>query len=65
MGMNNHPKSFISLLYNLNIINRNLFTLCFGLTGGYMSLGEIDTTFHRSTNIEYIPLLSSNFSYLV
>ena len=65
MGMNNHPKSFISLLYNLNIINRNLFTLCFGLRGGYMSLGEIDTTFHRSTNIEYIPLLSSNFSYLV
>ena len=30
MGMNNDPKSFVSLLYNLKIINQNLFTLCFG-----------------------------------
>jgi hypothetical protein len=45
MGMNNDPKSFISLLYNLKIINQNLFTLCFGLRGGYMSLGEIDKTY--------------------
>ena len=65
MGMSNNPKSFISLLYNLNIINRNLFTLCFGLRGGYMSLGEIDYTFHKKDNIEYVPLLSSDLYYLV
>ena len=65
MGMNNNPKSFISLLYNLKVVNRNLFTLCFGLRGGYMSLGEIDKTYHKSEDIEYIPLLSSNIYYLV
>ena len=65
MGMNNNPKSFISLLYNLKIINRNIFSLCFGLRGGYMSLGEIDKTYHKSKEIEYIPLLTSNIYYLV
>ena len=48
MGMSNNPKSFISLLYNLKIINRNIFSLCFNLRGVYMSLGEIDKTFHKS-----------------
>ena len=65
MGMNNNPKSFISLLYNLKIVNRNIFSLCFGLRGGYMSLGEIDKTYHKSEDIEYIPLLNSNIYYLV
>ena len=65
MGMNNNPKSFSSLLYNLKIINSNIFTLCFGLRGGYMSLGEVDTTFHKSENIEYVPLLSSTSYYLI
>ena len=65
MGMSNNPKSFISILYNLNVVNRNLFTLCFGLRGGYMSLGEIDKTYHKSEEIDYIPLLSSNIYYLV
>ena len=65
MGMSNNPKSFISLLYNLKVINRNIFTLCFGLRGGYMSLGEVDKTFHRSETIEYVPLLDSEVYYLV
>jgi hypothetical protein len=30
-----------------------------------MSLGEIDTTHHRSEYIEYVPLLASNIYYLV
>ena len=64
MGMSNNPKSFISLLYNLKIINRNIFTLCFGLRGGYMSLGEVDNSFHKG-EIQYAPLVSSNNSYLV
>ena len=65
MGMSNNPKSFISLLYNLKVVNRNIFTLCFGLRGGYMSLGEIDRTFHKSPEIDYIPLINSNIYYLV
>ena len=65
MGMSNNPKSFISILYKLNIINRNIFSLCFGLRGGYMSLGEIDRTYHKSEEIEYIPLLNSNVDYLI
>ena len=64
IGMSNNPKSFISLLHNLKIV-RNIFTLCFGLRGGYMSLGEIDKTFHLSEEIEYVRLLNSDIYYLI
>ena len=65
LGMSNSPKAVPNLLYNLGIINRNLFTMCFGLRGGYMSLGEIDTTFHKSEVINYVPLLDSDIFYFV
>ena len=65
MGMSNNKKSFISLLYNLKVVNRNIFSLCFGLRGGYMSLGEVDRSFHKSDEIEYVPLLTSDVYYLV
>ena len=65
MGVNYNEKSFISLLYNLKIINRNIFSLCFGLRGGYMSLGEIDSSYHKSKTIDYVPLLTSDEFYLV
>ena len=65
MGVNYNEKSFIDLLFNLKIISRNIFTLCFGLRGGYMSLGEIDTTYHKSNNINYVPLLTSDIYYLI
>lgn len=65
MGVNNNEKSFINLLYNLKIINRDMFSLCFSLRGGYMSLGEIDKTFHKSKKIEFVPLLKSNIFYLI
>ena len=60
MGLNNSPKSFISVLYNLKIITENKFSLCFGLIGGYMSLGEIDTTYHKSSYMNYVSLLNSD-----
>ena len=63
--MSNNKKSFISLLYNLKVVNRNIFSLCFGLRGGYMSLGEVDRSFHKSDEIEYVPLLTSDVYYLV
>ena len=65
MGMSKNPKSFINLLYNLKIVNSKVFSLCFGLRGGYMSLGEIDKTFHKSEDIEYVPLLKSDEYYLI
>ena len=65
MGLDNSPKSFISVLYNLKIIPENKFSLCFGLFGGYMSLGEIDTTFHKNDYINYVPLLNSDNAYLI
>jgi len=65
MGLNNEETSFISLLYNLKIINKNIFSLCLGLEGGYMSLGEVDTTYHSSKKIDYIPLLNSSELYLI
>ena len=64
LGMSNSPKAVPNLLYNLGIINRNLFTMCFGLRGGYMSLGEIDTTYHKS-DINYVPLLDSDVYYFI
>ena len=65
LGMSNSPKAVPNLLYNLGIMNRNIFTLCFGLRGGYMSLGEVDTTYHRSDVINYVPLLDSDIYYFV
>ena len=64
LGLNNDKGSFSSLLFNLKIINKNIFSLCLGLEGGYMSLGEIDTTYHSSKKINYIPLLNST-NYLI
>ena len=63
--MSNSEKAVPNLLHKLGIINRNLFTLCFGLRGGYMSLGEVDTTYHKSDIINYVPLLESDIYYFV
>ena len=65
LGMSNSAKAVPNLLYNLGIINKNVFSLCFGLRGGYMSLGEIDTTFHKSEVINYVPLLDSDIFYFI
>ena len=65
IGLNYNEKSFISLLYKLKIINKDVFSLCFGLRGGYMSLGEIDTTYHKDNKINYVPLLTSDEFYLI
>ena len=64
IGLNNDKGSFTSILYNLKIIKKNIFTLCFGLEGGYMSFGEIDTTFHQGKKINYVPLQNST-NYLI
>ena len=63
LGINNSPNSFIGLLYQLKIINHNIFSICFGHRGGYMSLGEIDSMYHINRDIRginYVPLLDNN-----
>ena len=64
LGLNNQKRSFSTLLYNLKIIKKNVFSLCLGLDGGYMSLGNIDYDYHTSKNIKYVPLLNST-NYLI
>ena len=64
MGINNEKRSFVSLLYDLKIINKNIFSLCFGIDGGYMSIGEIMTKYHFSNFITYVPFLNST-NYLI
>ena len=59
LGINNSPKSFIGLLNKLKIINKNIFSICFGYRGGYMSLGEIDHMYHIDKDIKYMPLIDN------
>ena len=65
LGINNSPTSFIGLLYKLKIINKNIFSICFGHSGGYMSLGEIDPIYHTERGIKYIPLLDDSNLYKI
>ena len=64
LGLNNSGKSFISILYNNEIISKNLFSICFGQSDGYFSIGEIDTTYHK-TNIEYVPLIEGGNNFYI
>ena len=64
IGLNNDKGSFTNVLYNLKIIKKNIFTLCFGLEGGYMSMGEIDTSYHQAKKINYVPFQNST-NYLI
>ena len=64
LGINNDTGSFINVLKNLKIIDKSIFSLCFGPEGGYMSLGEIDNKYHLDNNIQSIPLVNST-NYLV
>ena len=64
MGINNDKGSFINVLRKLKIIDKDIFSLCFGPEGGYMALGEIDTKFHLENDIKYIPLVNTSNNYL-
>ena len=64
MGLDNSNKSFVTLLFNQKIISKNLFTICFGQNDGYFSIGEIDSSFHKS-KIEYVPLIQGKSNFYV
>ena len=60
IGLSNANESIISTLYNKGIISNNIFTICLSEHGGYFSLSEVDTKYHKSSFIMYIPLYNSN-----
>jgi hypothetical protein len=53
LGLDNSEKNFVSVLKKNNIIQKNIFTLCFTEEGGYFSIGEINNQLHNSNNISY------------
>ena len=65
MGLNNEKKSFIDILYNFKVINKNLFSICLGLEGGYMSFEQIDKTYHLEKTINYVPFYDENNLYSI
>ena len=65
LGVNNNPKSFVGLLYKLKIIKHDMFSLCFGIRGGYMSIGQIDNKHHLEKTINYIPILYSKNDFII
>ena len=60
LGLNNKEKSFISVLYNLKIIKKDIFSICIGDRFGYLSIGGIHKEYHKSKKIEYIINTSPN-----
>lgn len=38
-----------------------MFSICFGLDGGYLALGGINHTFHQEEKIKYFDLIPSDF----
>ena len=63
MGLNNNPRSFISMLYKTKVIKKDLFTLCLSQEGGYFSIGEININYHKSKDIKYLPLDMATDNY--
>ena len=63
MGLNYNNKSFANILYNLNITKKNIFSICLGNMGGYLSLGYVTRRYHTSKIIKFIELLKSDNSY--
>ena len=64
MGLNNSGRSFISILKRNNVISHDIFSICFGQSDGYFSIGDIDTKYHK-TKIDYVPLIGGQNNYFI
>ena len=62
MGLANNENNFIFVLNKVGAIDDSIFGLCFAQMGGYFSIGEINTTFHRE-EITYFDMLKYSFFY--
>ena len=65
MGLSNNDNSFVSIMYKLGIIQKNIFSLCFEHEGGYFSIGKIYDEYHYDKNIKYVNLVHKNFGNYV
>ena len=63
-GISNNRNSFIDKIYESNIIQNNLFTICLTKKGGFLSLGEIIINSYENGNINYIPIIPSSSNNL-
>lgn len=61
LGLNNGNNTFIDILYDLNIVQNNYYTICLSRKGGYLSLGQIMSSSgsydNNNYNINYINLI--------
>ena len=57
IGLNNNKNTLVDLLYDSNIINEQIFSICFSKNNGYLGLG-IDPTMDEK-EINYINILPS------
>ena len=64
--INLRTPNLIRELYSNNMIEHNLFTLCFGLNSGYFSVGKINNTLHaKNSSIIYLNHNPNDFFYTV
>lgn len=56
MGMGRHQTTIMAHMLSANRIERNIFSLCFGVAGGNFVLGGVDYSRH-TTDVSYSPML--------
>ena len=59
LGLGNNDKSFVSTLKKLNIIKKDIFSLCFAQEGGLFEIENIDEERHLEKAV-YFPLKKNN-----
>ena len=64
MGLNNSGKSFVSLLFRNNVIKNEIFSICLGQKDGYLSVGEIDTAYHKN-KVVFVPLIWGHTNFYI
>ena len=64
MGLANNDKSFVSVMHKVGVIKNDIFGLCLAKMGGYFSIGEINTTYHRE-KINYVKMERSSLFYSI
>ena len=64
MGLANNDYNFIHTLNKVGAIDDSIFGLCFAQRGGYFSIGEINTTYHRQ-KITYLNMEKNSLFFSV
>jgi hypothetical protein len=64
MGLANSEHNFISILNKVGALKSDVFGLCLAQMGGYFSMGEINTTYHKE-KISYLKMERSSLFYSI